>query len=184
MDQMLTDDSVAAIASAVTPWKRACAGQRSLKICESFQSAARGAATVITLARVSRPRPSSWPPRAVTGRVICTSDRQDGLTPTLLPAQHGCRSARSLGLGPRGPPVDRLDRVISQDLERGDLRGSGRANGTTPDRTESAGRRALDTNDDAELRSSRPPVCSQGCESICQSAHKHACSQRPLFGIM
>lgn len=48
IDQMLTDDSAVAIASAVTPWKRACAGQRSLKMCESFQSAATGAAAVIT----------------------------------------------------------------------------------------------------------------------------------------
>ena len=49
-DQMFRDDSVTAVASAVTPWNRACAGQRSLKMCESFQSAARDATTVITLA--------------------------------------------------------------------------------------------------------------------------------------
>src|SRR5579875_3600347 len=61
IDQMLTDDSAVAIASAVTPWKRACAGQRSLKMCESFQSAATGAAAVITFASVSRPRPSTRP---------------------------------------------------------------------------------------------------------------------------
>jgi hypothetical protein len=53
MDQMLTADSEVAIASAVTPWNRACPGQRSLKTCESFQSAATGAATVITLARLT-----------------------------------------------------------------------------------------------------------------------------------
>lgn len=47
-DQMPADDNVVVIASAVTPWKRACAGQRSLKICESFQSAASGATAVMT----------------------------------------------------------------------------------------------------------------------------------------
>src|SRR5262252_3579891 len=86
MDKMLSEDSVAVIASAVTPWKRACPGQRSLKMCESFQSAATGAATVITFARVSRPRPSSLPLPAAPDRVICTSDQLDGPTPTLLPA--------------------------------------------------------------------------------------------------
>ena len=69
-DQMLSDDSEVAMASAVTPWKRACSGQRSLKMCESFQSAAMGAATVITLARVSRLRPSTRPFRPATGLVI------------------------------------------------------------------------------------------------------------------
>jgi hypothetical protein len=47
MDQMLADANVVVIASAVTPWKRACAGQRSLKIFESFQSAASGADAVV-----------------------------------------------------------------------------------------------------------------------------------------
>ena len=41
--EILADDNAAVIASAVTAWKRACAGHRSLKICESFQSAASGA---------------------------------------------------------------------------------------------------------------------------------------------
>src|SRR5213078_1257315 len=47
--------------SATTPWKRAWEGQRWLKMCESFQSAAIGATAVIRLARVSRPRPASRP---------------------------------------------------------------------------------------------------------------------------
>src|SRR5258708_17401340 len=82
MDQMLSDDSVLVIASAVTPWKRACAGERLLKMCESCQSAATGAATVITLARVSRPQPSSGSPRAAAGRVIGASNRLEGLAST------------------------------------------------------------------------------------------------------
>src|SRR6266571_813672 len=76
---MLAHDNVVDIVSAVTPWKRACAGQRSLKMCESFQSAARGAAAVITLARVSRPLPSTRPRRPASAWVICASDRLDGL---------------------------------------------------------------------------------------------------------
>jgi hypothetical protein len=49
------------MARATTPWKRAWDGQRWLRMCESFQSAATGATAVITLARVSRPRPASRP---------------------------------------------------------------------------------------------------------------------------
>src|SRR5215216_5693065 len=49
------------MARVTTPWKRAWEGQRWLKMCESFQSAATGASAVITLARVSRPRPASRP---------------------------------------------------------------------------------------------------------------------------
>lgn len=64
---MLADDSMLDIVSAVTPWNRACAGQRSLKMCESFQSAAKGTAAVITLARVSRLLPSTRPLRPGTG---------------------------------------------------------------------------------------------------------------------
>src|SRR5215472_18905875 len=101
MDKMLSEDSVAVIASAVTPWKRACPGQRSLKMCESFQSAATGAATVITLARVSRPRPSSLPLPAAPDRVICTSDQLGGGDTTLLPAQQRGRLA-ACALAPPG----------------------------------------------------------------------------------
>src|SRR5579863_9418842 len=81
---MLADDNAAVIASAVTAWKRTCAGHRSLKICESFQSAASGAATVITLATVSRLLPSTRPPRPASAWDICASDRLDGPTATLL----------------------------------------------------------------------------------------------------
>src|SRR5580704_4337375 len=87
---MLADDNAAVIASAVTAWKRACAGQRSLKICESFQSAASGAAAVITLARVSRLLPSTRPPRPSSAWDICASDRLDGLTATLLGPPGSC----------------------------------------------------------------------------------------------
>ena len=45
------------MASATTPLKRAWDGQRWLKMCESFQSAAAGATAVIRLARASRPLP-------------------------------------------------------------------------------------------------------------------------------
>src|SRR5258707_14993599 len=102
MDQMLSDDSVAVIASAVTPWKRACAGQRLLKMCESFQSAATGAATVITLARVSRPRPSSGSPRAAAGGVIGASDRLEGWRPHGGGGRAG-GGGRGGGTGPASP---------------------------------------------------------------------------------
>src|SRR5690348_17312517 len=81
---MFADDNVTAIASAVTPWKRAWPGQRLLKMCESFQSAATGATAVITLAKVSRLFPSVRPPWPATGWVIGASDRLDGVGPTLL----------------------------------------------------------------------------------------------------
>src|SRR6516225_6494465 len=81
---MLAEDKVMAIASAVTPWKRACAGQRLLKMCESFQSAARGAAAVIPLARVSRPLPSMRPPCPANAWDMCPSDRLDAPAATLL----------------------------------------------------------------------------------------------------
>jgi hypothetical protein len=60
-DHRLSPASVLVMANAVNPWKRAWEGQRWLKMCESFQSAARGASAVIRLARVSRPRPASRP---------------------------------------------------------------------------------------------------------------------------
>src|SRR5512132_3499079 len=60
-DQRLRPASVLVMANATTPWKRAWEGQRWLKMWESFQSAATGAAAVIRLARVSRPRPASRP---------------------------------------------------------------------------------------------------------------------------
>ena len=58
--------------------------------CESFQSAASGAATVITLAAVSRLLPSTRPPRPASAWDICTSDRLDGLTVTLLRPPGSC----------------------------------------------------------------------------------------------
>src|SRR5512132_678213 len=60
-DHRLRPARVLVMANATTPWKRAWEGQRWLKMWESFQSAATGAAAVIRLARVSRPRPASRP---------------------------------------------------------------------------------------------------------------------------
>jgi hypothetical protein len=52
-DHRLRPASVLVMASATTPWKRAWEGQRWLKMWESFQSVATGAAAVIRLARAA-----------------------------------------------------------------------------------------------------------------------------------
>src|SRR5918996_3405326 len=77
-DQRLRPARLLVMASATTPWKRACEGQRWLKMCESFQSAATGATAVIRLARVSRPRPASRPTvlEAVSIMVLLLDRRQ------------------------------------------------------------------------------------------------------------
>ena len=63
-----------------------------MKMCEAFQSAAKGAAAVITLAKVSRLLPSARLPRLAKGLVICVSDRLDELISTLfLAAAHALR---------------------------------------------------------------------------------------------
>ena len=95
IDQMLAADNEAAIASAVTPWNRAWAGQRSLKICESFQSAASGAATVIMLAKVRRLRPAIPLAAAATGRLICTLRSAGRSHPRYSPPQPCKMAART-----------------------------------------------------------------------------------------
>src|SRR5512132_3942835 len=76
-DQRLRPASVLVMASATTPWKRAWEGQRWLKMWDSFQSAASGAAAVIRVGRVSRPRPAS-PPIALEAApiMVLLSDRR------------------------------------------------------------------------------------------------------------
>ena len=84
-DQTEADESEAAIAKAVTPWNRACDGQRSLNMCESFQSAETGPATVTTLASVSRLWPRKRPRCVAVGIFIGTSGLPGWPTFTLLP---------------------------------------------------------------------------------------------------
>jgi hypothetical protein len=57
-----------------------------------------------------------------------------------------------------------LDPGTTTNTELADLREVGRRVSQVSSSARFGVRRALDTNDDAELRSSRLPVCSQGCE--------------------
>src|SRR5512132_874151 len=84
-DQRLRPARVLVMVSATTPWKRAWEGQRWLKMWESFQSAATGAAAVIRLARVSRPRPASRPIALEAGPImVLLSDRRQVRDPLAL----------------------------------------------------------------------------------------------------
>jgi len=74
------------IASAVTPWNRACAGQRWLKMCESFQSAASGAAAVIRFSGGEQaPAQQAATPSHIYLGHLRASDRPRPLTVTLRP---------------------------------------------------------------------------------------------------
>jgi hypothetical protein len=77
---------VLVIVSPTTPWKRAWDGQRWLKMCESFQSAATGATAVITFARVSRPRPASRPTRLEATAIISASGNPPPSVPPVIMA--------------------------------------------------------------------------------------------------